>query len=101
MRVPAKGNWSIGLPGRGASILPEQTNRKAVFEPEILPSENDRKRGEDNETDANSTVHTDEWVNEDDRASDSIAPSIMSGAEIQCHRTLMQQPPRSSIYRSS
>jgi hypothetical protein len=43
-----------------------------------------------------SIAASDEWIGEDDRASDSIAPSVMSENDFQRHRLLMQQPPRST-----
>lgn len=42
-----------------------------------------------------SAAGSDEWIGEDERASGSIAPSVMSENDFQRHRALMQQPPRS------
>jgi hypothetical protein len=72
----------------------DQAGRKAVFEPH-LPAANETRDEEDDQSEISSMVDSEDWIGEDDRASDSVPPSIMSEPEFQRHRTLMQQPPRS------
>jgi hypothetical protein len=72
----------------------EQAGHKAVFEPH-LPAANEARDEEDYRSEMSSMVDSEDWIGEDDRASDSIPPSIMSEPEFQRHRMLMQQPPRS------
>lgn len=67
-----------------------------MFEPQLPQPTNDVQEDGDGETEMSSVVDSEEWIDEDDRASDSIAPSLMSEPEFQRHRILMQQPPRSS-----
>ena len=66
-----------------------------MFEPQSPHSSHDVQDDGDVETEMSSVVDSEEWIGEDDRASDSIAPSVMSEPEYQRHRTLMQHPPRS------
>lgn len=75
----------------------EQISRKAVFEPQVPQIVNGDQDGDGDETEISSVVDSEEWIGEDDRASDSIAPSVMSEPEFQRHKLLMQQPPRSNI----
>ena len=65
---------------------------KAVFEPHLSASEPGPPH--DNDSDFDSEPASDDWIGEDERASDSIAPSVMSEPNTQRHRMLMQQPPR-------
>ena len=87
-----KDNWPVGQSPR-PGMSGEQASRKAVFEPH-LPAANET-RDEDDQSEMSSMVDSEDWIGEDDRASDSIPPSIMSEPEFQRHRMLMQQPPRS------
>lgn len=96
MKSSAKENWPIGTSSR-PSTATEQVSRKAVFEPQVPQIVNGSQDDDGNETEISSAVDTEEWIGEDDRASDSIALSVMSEPEFQRHKLLMQQPPRSSI----
>lgn len=58
--------------------------------------QNQLTEDDDKESEVSSMVDSEDWIGEDDRASDSIPPSIMSEPEVQRHRILMQQPPRST-----
>jgi hypothetical protein len=80
----------------GRAPIPESPVRKAVFEPRD-PREafNGFDSEEEEDSEMSSMADSEEWIGDDDRASDSIAPSIMSEPEYQRHRQLMQQPPRS------
>lgn len=70
---------------------------KAIFDPHDPDEEFDDFDSEDEDrSDISSRAETEEWIDDDDRASDSIAPSIVSEPEHQRHRGLMQQPPRST-----
>ena len=94
VKASARENWPVGPPTRVPPASAEQPNRKAVFEPQSpQPSHNIQDDGDD-ETEISSAVDSEEWIGEDDRASDSIAPSVMSEPEYQRHRLLMQHPPR-------
>lgn len=93
-KTTVKENWPVGPPTRAPPASPEQPNRKAVFEPQLSPS-HDVQDDVDGGTKMGSVVGSEEWIGEDDRASDSIAPSLMSEPEYQRHRLLMQHPPRS------
>ena len=67
---------------------------KQFLNPSFPPSQ-DVQDDADGGTEMGSVVGSEEWIGEDDRASDSIAPSVMSEPEYQRHRLLMQHPPRS------
>jgi hypothetical protein len=87
-----KENWPITTPAPTPSASPDQVTRKAIFEPSPADIQDDNE----DESETSSIADSEEWIGEDDRASDSIAPSIMSEPEFQRHRLLMQQPPRST-----
>jgi hypothetical protein len=91
----AKDNWPAGQPTR-PGMPGEQAIRKAVFEPHLPTSNEAPDEEDDDESELDSMVDSEDWIGEDDRASDSIPPSIMSEPEFQRHRMLMQQPPRST-----
>jgi hypothetical protein len=95
VKASTKENWPIGFATRGTPASAEST-RKAVFEPQLPQQVIDIHEDGDDETEMSSVVDSEEWIGEDNRASDSIAPSVMSEPEYQRHRILMQQPPRSS-----
>jgi hypothetical protein len=90
-------NWPVSQIGERGPI-PESPVRKAVFEPQDPRGEfNGFDSEEDDDSEMSSMADSEEWIGDDDRASDSIAPSIMSEPEYQRHRQLMQQPPRSKF----
>ena len=95
VKAAAKENWPVGPPTRTPLASAEQPNRKASFEPQLPQPSDDVQDGGDGGTEMSSVVDSEEWIGEDDRASDSIAPSVMSEPEYQRHRLLMQHPPRS------
>lgn len=96
MKLSAKENWPAGSSSRPPAA-PEQVNRKAVFEPHVPQAVNGGQDYDNNKSEMNSVADSEEWIGEDDRASDSIAPSVMSEPEFQRHKLLMQQPPRSRL----
>jgi hypothetical protein len=94
VKASTKENWPTGFPSRGTPASAEP--RKAVFEPQLSQQAIDIYEDGNDESETSSVVDSEEWIGEDDRASDSIAPSVMSEPEYRRHRILMQQPPRSS-----
>ena len=94
MTAGEKGKWPLGQPPRNPAPSNEQAARKAVFEPH-LPDQMGEE--DDNESEVSSMVDPEDWIGEDDRASDSVPPSVMTEPEYQRNRLLMQQPPRSTI----
>jgi len=98
VKPSAKENWPTGRSSRLPAAT-EQVIRKAVFEPQVPQVTDGGQDDDDNETEMSSIVDSEEWIGEDDRASDSIAPSVMSEPDFQRHKLLMQQPPRSNIPR--
>jgi hypothetical protein len=101
-RPDPKENWPVSQTG-GRGPIPESPVRKAVFEPQDHREEfNGFDSEEEDDSEMSSMADSEEWIGDDDRASDSIAPSIMSEPEYQRHRQLMQQPPRSKfLFHSS
>ena len=71
-----------------------------MFEPNLPSTTADIEDDDDDddETELSSVVDSEEWIGEDDRASDSIPPSILSESEVDRHQGLMQQPPRSTPF---
>ena len=98
VKATAKENWPVEHPARLPASSAEQSNRKAVFEPQLPQLSNDVQDDRDYETEMSPVVDSEEWIGEDDRASDSIAPSVMSEPEYQRHHLLMQHPPRSFLF---
>ena len=92
-----KENWPVGKFVPAAVVNAETPTKKATFEPQPDHEDEESQDNDATETDICSVVDTDEWIGEDDRASDSIAPSVMTEPEFQRHRAMMQQPPRSSL----
>jgi hypothetical protein len=92
-------NWPAGRPNRPGTSSVDSSVRKAVFDPATSEMQDEDEVSMDG-SEMSSVADTDEWIGEDDRASDSIPPSILSELESQRHRLLMQQPPRSSISKA-
>jgi len=96
-RTRPQQDWSVART-REKGYIPESPVKKAVFGPQD-PREDfsgfDSEEEEDSEM--SSMADGEEWIGDDDRASDSIAPSIMPEPEYQRHHQLMQQPPRSAV----
>lgn len=73
-------------------------NHQPIFEPtEPCPSPGfESKDRIENESGVSSVVDSESWIEEDDRASDGISPSVSQELDFQHHHLLVQQPPRSS-----
>ena len=90
IKVPArKENWPV---------KDSQSDRKAIFEA-VKGSMEDVRTDSDEEssTEISSVSDTDDWIGEDERASNSVAASVMSEPDLQRHHLMMQQPPRSIL----
>jgi len=92
-----KENWPVGKSFQAAVVNTETPTQKAMFERQADHENEESQSDEKTETDICSVVDTDEWIGEDDRASDSIASAVMTEPEFQSHRAMMQQPPRSNL----
>lgn len=94
MKQTSKENWPIGLSTHHPTTTAQAT-RKAVFEPHKtpLPSEAESEDERD-DCDISSIYTREDWIGEDERASDSIPASITSARDQSFNRT---EPPRSTI----
>ena len=93
-----KENWPVKDPDSSAAIAIPQSDSKAKFEAAKGSVEDVRTDSdEESSTEVTSVADTDEWIGEDERASNSIAPSVMSEPDLQRHHLMMQQPPRSIL----
>jgi hypothetical protein len=98
MSSVGKDPFPPGTSARSTNAADVNPGKKAVFEPDVPSSNSHVQDDEDDESETNSIAGSDEWIGEDDRASDSIAPSVLSENDMQRHGLLMQQPPRSIPY---
>ena len=93
MKQKSKENWPVG-PSTRTPTTSAQPIRKAIFEPhETPPPSETESEDEGDDTDMSSIYTTDEWIGEDERASDSIPASITSARDQAFNRT---EPPRST-----
>jgi hypothetical protein len=79
-------------------ISSEWTLRQPIVDYRMPPSSNATlAQVGDDETEKGSVADSDDWIEGDERASNSVAPSIASELDYRHHRLLMQQPPKGII----
>src|SRR5579862_435244 len=94
MKQTSKEKWPISPSSRHPTTA-TQTARKAIFEPHKSPAPSETESEEDgDDTDISSIYPQEDWIGEDERASDNIPESITSARDRSFNRT---EPPRSTI----